>query len=131
MKDEEGFVEHPLSSIVSPKETRIRFINTFQTLAMDAHQTAVDKGFYPPEGRNFGELMMLIVSEISECFEAFRKGNPPDDKLPQFDSISVELADAIIRIMDTADAQGLKVAEAVIAKMEYNKTRPHKHGKLC
>ncbi len=55
-------------------------------------------------------------------------GNPKDDKLPEFLNVEVELADAIIRIMDAAKERDWRVAEAVVAKAEYNKTRPFKHG---
>ena len=41
----------------------------------------------------------------------------------------VELADAIIRIMDHAAGFGLDVAGAVIEKMDYNSKRPYLHGK--
>ena len=43
-------------------------------------------------------------------------------------NVEVELADAIIRIMDAVRARGWRVAEAIVAKHEYNKTRPFKHG---
>jgi hypothetical protein len=39
-----------------------------------------------------------------------------------------ELADIIIRAMDTACVFGLDIGNAVKLKHEYNKTRPHKHG---
>ena len=42
--------------------------------------------------------------------------------------ILAELADVIIRIMDYARGKGLNVAEALVLKMEYNTTRPYKHG---
>lgn len=105
------------------------FVRGFISQAADAHHLARSNGFWPEEGRNDGELLALIHSEISECLEALRHGNPPDEKLPNFDSATVELADAIIRIMDMAHARGLPVAQAVEAKHAFNKTRPHKHGK--
>lgn len=47
---------------------------------------------------------------------------------PAYLGVEAELADVVIRIMDYAKARGLLVAEAIIAKSEYNKTRPIKHG---
>ena len=38
-------------------------------------------------------------------------------------------ADAIIRMMDQAHARGWRVAQAIEAKMKFNATRAHKHGK--
>lgn len=40
-----------------------------------------------------------------------------------------EMADAIIRIVETCYAQGLNLDAAVSEKMAYNETRPHMHGK--
>lgn len=40
-----------------------------------------------------------------------------------------ELADIIIRVLDIAAARGVDIDRAVREKMEYNVTRPYKHGK--
>ncbi|KKL73104.1 hypothetical protein LCGC14_2078290, partial [marine sediment metagenome] len=68
-------------------------------------------------------------SELSEALEAIRHGNPPDDKIPEFNGYEAELADCVIRIMDVAIARNLRVAEAIVAKMAFNEGRPYKHGK--
>lgn len=39
------------------------------------------------------------------------------------------MADVVIRVMDYCESQGIDLAQAIIAKSAYNKTRPHKHGK--
>jgi hypothetical protein len=67
-------------------------------------------------------------SELSEALEGFRKGNPPDEHIPEFTSVEVELADCVIRILDFAEGNNLRVVEAMFAKAEYNKTRSHRHG---
>lgn len=106
------------------------FEDAWNAVAKEAHDLAKEKGFWEAgEERNNGELLCLIHSEISEALEALRKGNGPDNKLPEFTSVEVELADAVIRIMDLAAAREWRVAEAVIAKMAYNASRPYKHGK--
>lgn len=70
-----------------------------------------------------GEKLMLVVSEISEAMEGHRK-NQMDDKLPHRKMIEVELADAIIRIMDLAGAMNLDIGTAIAEKMKYNSIRP-------
>lgn len=78
--------------------------------------------------RNECELLALIHSEISEALEAHRKGLN-DDKLPHRDGLEVELADALIRILDMAAGLNMDIEGAVREKLEYNKTREYKHGK--
>ena len=75
-----------------------------------------------PKKRNFGEAIALMHSELSEALEGWRK-NLMDDHLPRRNSMEVELADAIIRILDTAGAEGLDVAGAMRDKFEYNQAR--------
>lgn len=49
--------------------------------------------------RNVGEMLMLIVSEVSKAMEGHRK-RLPDDKLAHRPMFRVELIDATIRILD-------------------------------
>jgi NTP pyrophosphatase (non-canonical NTP hydrolase) len=72
--------------------------------------------------RNKGELLMLIVSEISEAMEGERK-SLMDDKLPHRRMAEVELVDALIRIFDYAGAFGYDLQGAYEEKMAYNAQR--------
>lgn len=81
-----------------------------------------------PEVTKKAEKLALIHSEISECLEAIRKPHP-DKYCPDYSAEEVELADAVIRILDYCANYGLRIDEAVKAKHEFNKTRPYKHGK--
>lgn len=71
----------------------------------------------------FSQKLMLIVSEVAEAMEGDRK-NLMDDKLPHRPMREVELADAIIRIMDLAGAYDMDLAGAIVEKMAFNAVRP-------
>jgi NTP pyrophosphatase (non-canonical NTP hydrolase) len=75
-----------------------------------------------PLKRNVGEMLCLAHSEISEALEGHRK-DLMDDHLPHRKQIEVELADAVIRLFDTAVGLGLDIGGAMEEKCEYNKRR--------
>jgi|DEB0MinimDraft_6_1074348.scaffolds.fasta_scaffold04346_9 NTP pyrophosphatase (non-canonical NTP hydrolase) len=97
-------------------------------LTTEIHCTAREKGWWEDK-RKPSECIALAHSELSEALEALRHGNPPDDKLPEFSGAEAELADTIIRILDMAGAYGWNVADALVAKMQFNRGRTYKHGK--
>jgi hypothetical protein len=77
----------------------------FTTLIHQCHGASFAAGWWTdirtgePITPNYGEKLMLVVSELSEAMEGYRK-NLKDDKLPQRPMIEVELADAAIRLFD-------------------------------
>ena len=74
------------------------------------------------------EKLCLIHSEVSEAMEASRK-NLMDDKLTHRKGVEVELADAVIRILDLCGALELDLDGAITEKLIFNLTRPdHKIG---
>jgi NTP pyrophosphatase (non-canonical NTP hydrolase) len=80
-----------------------------------------------PVVRNKGELLAMIHSEISEALEGERK-NLMDDKLPHRRMAEVEMADAIIRIMDYCGGFGYDLHGAFEEKLAYNAKRDdHSH----
>jgi hypothetical protein len=89
------------------------------------HDLAAEAGWWPvlpatPEAVK--EKLLLIHTEISEATEGFRK-DLMDDHLPHRKMFDVELADAVIRIMDLAGAAGVDIGAAVMEKLIYNADR--------
>lgn len=80
----------------------------------------------PLLGRNKGELIALMHSELSECLEGVRK-NLMDDKLPHRSMEEVELADLLIRVFDYAGNWGLDLEGAYQEKRQFNLNR-HDHS---
>lgn len=105
-------------------------VGTINDLARGANYTAKIHGFwsdYDATDRiQFDKLVILsklalIVSEVGEAVEAVRTGNAEE--------LGEELADIIIRTLDMAHQLGYDVQSEVYSKMQYNITRPFKHGK--
>ena len=116
-------------------------------LCKKCHLAAIDAGFWEEEDvveignekvislkkiipRNVSELLMLIVTELGEACEALRKNNiqEPNEKWRK-DTFSDELADVAIRLFDLCGAKNIDLEWQIKKKMEYNLTRPKKHGK--
>ena len=74
-----------------------------------------------------GNLIALHHSELSEALEGLRH-DAHDDKVPEFLMVEAELADCLIRIFDHAARYGYRLGDALVAKMEMNRGRSHKHG---
>ena len=126
----------------------------FNELTKEIHKNAVEHGWWD-EPRTFGEIVALCHSELSEALEEYRNGQPmkyyrpcgighivcnkegrrfiSEDGICEYmkdkpEGIAVEMADCIIRILDWAGKEGLDMDAIIREKMDYNKTRPYRHG---
>ena len=103
-------------------------LQSLRDIQKTLHQACVSAGWYTdlelgvPVKRNFGEVVALMHSELSEALEGWRK-DLMDNHLPHRKSVEVELADAVYRILDTAEAEGLDIAGALAEKLIYNQQR--------
>lgn len=105
-----------------------------QELMDESSETAIAHGFRDDPGKSFGDDIALIHSELSEALDEYRDDklhiyfNPEKPDKPE--GADVELADAIIRIAETAKFHNMDLEGALKIKLAYNKTRPYKHGRV-
>ncbi len=105
------------------------------------YSIATSKGFHRGDPRRrkdgsvvlppkFGDWCMNLVAEIAELWEAYRKGmlTKQCDKPIVLTCAEEELADVVIRAMDTATMLGISLGRAIAVKTAYNKTRSYRHG---
>lgn len=111
------------------KEIKEGFVAYYNVVKVNASKIAIEHGWTVKDtDEDKGLKIALMHSELSEALEAIRKGNPQSEKIPEFTELEEELADVVLRIMNFGCQLNLRIAEAIIAKDEYNTNRPYKHG---
>jgi NTP pyrophosphatase (non-canonical NTP hydrolase) len=109
-------------------------------LIKQSHENAVQHGFWnefnslPTLGDDYldkhgekaaqafiSQFLMLIVSEVAEAQEGLRHND--------MNNFKEELADICIRTFDLAKGLDIDLEYEILKKMQFNKTRPYKHGK--
>jgi hypothetical protein len=105
------------------------------------YMTAFEHGFHAQGERiEIDQKLLLAIGELIEAQNEIRSGHspqevyyhpgptgwPPSEKPEGF---GIELADAVIRIMDLAEVLNLDLQSLMAVKMNYNEGRPYKHGK--
>lgn len=102
---------------------------TLTAIGHQGHDTSKEKGFLEGAPRTLStehdvrmvlSYLALIHSEVSEAVEEARCG--------QAYSMGMELADVILRVTQLCYTMGIPLEDMVYEKLEYNKTRPYKHG---
>ena len=101
-------------------------------LVKRAYENSKNHGFWEEE-KNFGEVIALMHSELSEAFEEYRNGKKINETYYEQGEkpcgIPSELADVVIRVFDFCGGNDIDLEKIILEKMQYNETRPYKHGK--
>ena len=133
----------PTKSLDFNNPPRTALGSVINGMCYDAHNTAVEHGFYeeldevqnylqvndqPQKHADTGTFFTLgqlakIASEVGEAVSAIQHG--------EYLQLHEELADIVIRTFDLAEYLGCRLGDCIVLKMKKNKDRPYKHGKLC
>lgn len=102
---------------------------TINELMQKAFKRASESGWWHPAKSSL-ESHMMMVTELAEATEACRVEQPHffigERGKPEGEA--TELADVVIRIADYFGYMGWDLETIIKAKMDYNETRPHRHG---
>ena len=99
---------------------------TIKDLIKISHDSATNKGFFDRDVE-INDMLIQIVSEIGELYEAVRRGE-------SVDRISEEMADIVISWASCAGylekQYGMDMEIEVMRKIAINEGRAYKNGKL-
>lgn len=118
-------------------------VGNLNQLSKELHSFQIQAGF---TDSNITQRLMLVHSEITEAFEAFREGKMADIELFNYnqeehgvdwklafeaeikDSMEDEIADAIIRLLAFCSENNIDIEFHINEKMKYNALRGFKYG---
>lgn len=90
-------------------------------LADEIYEINLANGLFDPDKpRPFGDDVALLHSEVSEAYEGYRNGD--------WTNVAEELADVLIRLLDTAKRYNIDLDTEVAKKLAKNRTRGYRHG---
>lgn len=96
----------------------------FDDLAPEIYKISSSKGWDVPHSFDnvdaLARKLCLIHSEVSEALEAVR--------VDDFENFKEELADTVIRILHLSAGLRIDLGKEILAKVERNRRRSHKHG---
>jgi NTP pyrophosphatase (non-canonical NTP hydrolase) len=111
---------------------------TLNELRDFCYQESKDKVWHESNEVDISKYVSNLHGEVSELWEASRNSSldKPCDKaskmiwsdMEPLTCAAEELADVIIRTLDTCKALNVDIGRAVVGKLRYNRTRPHRHG---
>jgi NTP pyrophosphatase (non-canonical NTP hydrolase) len=121
-------------------------------MAEEVTEVNIANGWFE-SSRSFGDDIALLHSEVTEMLEAYRDGHltnrykfesedgfayavPGDPnferwaaaKLPKPEGLPSEAADVLVRLLDTCKRYDIDLFAAWREKLDYNRTRGHRHG---
>jgi NTP pyrophosphatase (non-canonical NTP hydrolase) len=105
--------------------------HVFDNLAIELHKNATEKGFWPDlediDDIFIAKQLMMIVSEVTEVMEAIRKDKGEEEITKEFADILIRTLDLYAGVVDAGYTK-LSLDQALREKVDFNKTRPEKHG---
>jgi len=103
-----------------------------KALMRECGRIANEHGFHITWERKEGpmnpiEALAKVMSEASEAIEAYVSQTNNNEWRQEFEE---EIADIIIRVFHLCSDLGIDIDRVLTKKMEFNRRRPFRHGKL-